>query len=187
MPIGRHTNDWSSKLQINHSTHVRVFHLKNILHQSSHVTLHSAHALRPAALRLQYVDLDITSNTFYKCTATFRTQIYKKCLRIKLNGFRHVSTLVDITSYTFYKCTATFRTQIYKKCLLIKLNGFRHVSTLVDITSNTFYKCTATFRTQRIMGQCFYEQEAESITNRGWRQWRCEQFWVECIHCKPLH
>jgi hypothetical protein len=27
---------------------------------------------------------------FYKCTATFRTHICKKCLRIKLNGFRPV-------------------------------------------------------------------------------------------------
>jgi hypothetical protein len=42
--------------------------------------------------------VDITSNTFYKCTATFRTQICRKCLRIKLNGFRPVQTLVDVTS-----------------------------------------------------------------------------------------
>jgi hypothetical protein len=27
---------------------------------------------------------------FYKCTTTFRTQICRKCLRIKLNGFRSV-------------------------------------------------------------------------------------------------
>jgi len=30
-------------------------------------------------------------------------------LKLKLNGFRPVQTLVDITSTTFYKCTATFR------------------------------------------------------------------------------
>jgi hypothetical protein len=33
----------------------------------------------------------------------------KKCLRIKLNRFRPVSTLMDITSNTFYKCTVTFQ------------------------------------------------------------------------------
>jgi hypothetical protein len=49
-------------------------------------------------------------NTFYKCTATSRTQICRKCLRIKLNEFRPVQTLVDIASNTFYKCTATFGT-----------------------------------------------------------------------------
>jgi hypothetical protein len=43
------------------------------------------------ALRLRYVvsievSVDITSNTFYKCTATFPTQICGKCLRVKLNG-----------------------------------------------------------------------------------------------------
>jgi hypothetical protein len=54
--------------------------------------------------------VDITSSTFYKCTATFLKLIYRKCLQIKLNGFRPVSTLVGITSYTFYKCTATFLT-----------------------------------------------------------------------------
>jgi hypothetical protein len=94
--------------------------------------------------------VDITSNTLYKSTATFRTQIYSKCLRIKLNGYRPLQTLVDITSNTFYKCTATFRTQSYRKCLRIKLNGFRPVQTLMDITSNSFYKCTATFRTHSI-------------------------------------
>jgi hypothetical protein len=72
-------------------------------------------------LRLQYVDLvkrvqvcndprEHHFQHFYKCTATFRMQIYRKCLRIKLNGFRPVSTLVDITSIIFYKYTATFRT-----------------------------------------------------------------------------
>jgi hypothetical protein len=66
-----------------------------------------------------------TSNTFCKCTANFRTQICRKCLRIKLNGFGPVSTLVDITSNTFCKCTANFRTQICRKCLLIRLNGLR--------------------------------------------------------------
>jgi hypothetical protein len=54
--------------------------------------------------------VDITSNTFYKCTAPFQTQICRKRLRIKLNEFRPVQTLVDITFNTFYKCTATFRT-----------------------------------------------------------------------------
>jgi hypothetical protein len=54
--------------------------------------------------------VDITFNTFHKFTATFRTQICRKCLRIQLNGFRSVQTLVDITSNIIYKCTATFRT-----------------------------------------------------------------------------
>jgi hypothetical protein len=70
---------------------------------------------------------NITSNNFYKCTATFRKQICKKFLRIKLNGGRPVQTLVDITSSTFYKCTATFRTQICRKCLRIKLNDLSPV------------------------------------------------------------
>jgi hypothetical protein len=83
---------------------------------------------------------DIIFNTFYKCTATFRTQICRNCFRIKLNVFRPVSTLGDIIFNTFYKCTATFRTQICRKCLRIKLNMFRPL----DITSNTLYKCTAT-------------------------------------------
>jgi hypothetical protein len=61
---------------------------------------------------------NITSNTFYKSTSNFRTQICRKCLRIKLNGFRPVSTQMDITFNTFYKCTATFRTHciIYPLC-----------------------------------------------------------------------
>jgi hypothetical protein len=50
------------------------------------------------ALRLRYVNgfrpiqtlVDITSNTFYNAIATFRTQVSRKCLRIKLNGFRSV-------------------------------------------------------------------------------------------------
>jgi hypothetical protein len=33
---------------------------------------------------------DFTSSNFYKCTATFRTLSYRKCLRIKLNVFRPV-------------------------------------------------------------------------------------------------
>jgi hypothetical protein len=37
-----------------------------------------------------YKLVDVTSNTFYKCTATFRTQICIKCLRTKLNGFKPV-------------------------------------------------------------------------------------------------
>jgi predicted nucleic acid-binding Zn ribbon protein len=97
--------------------------------------------------RLVSTLVDFTSKSFYKCTATFRKQICRKYLRIKLNRFRLVQTLVDISSNTVYKCTATFRTQICRKCLRIKLNRFRPVQTLVDITSNTFYKCTATFRT----------------------------------------
>jgi hypothetical protein len=44
--------------------------------------------------KVRYADLvvvvDITSNTCYKCTATFRMQICIKCWRIKLNGFRHI-------------------------------------------------------------------------------------------------
>jgi hypothetical protein len=95
--------------------------------------------------------VDITSNTSYTCTASFRMQMCRKYLRIKLNGFRPVHTLVDVTSNTFYKCTVTFRLQICKKCLRIKLNTFMPVYTLVDITSNTFYKCTVTFRTQCII------------------------------------
>jgi hypothetical protein len=34
----------------------------------------------------------------------------RNCLRINLNRFRPIQTLVDITSNTFYKCTETFRT-----------------------------------------------------------------------------
>jgi hypothetical protein len=60
--------------------------------------------LRPVSMLV-----DITSSAFYKCTATFRKQICRRCLRIKSNGFRPVSMLVDITSSSFYKCTATFR------------------------------------------------------------------------------
>jgi hypothetical protein len=37
-------------------------------------------------------------------------QICRKCLQIKLNGFRLVQTPMDITSNTFYRCTATLRT-----------------------------------------------------------------------------
>jgi hypothetical protein len=37
-------------------------------------------------------------------------QICRKCLRIKLNGFSLVSTLVDTTSNTVYKCPSTIRT-----------------------------------------------------------------------------
>jgi hypothetical protein len=62
------------------------------------------------ALRLRYADLvvsikssvDITCNKFYNCTATFRTQICKKCLQIKLNRFRPVHALVNKTSDNFY-------------------------------------------------------------------------------------
>ena len=44
-----------------------------------------------------------------RCALRHR-HICRKCLRIKLNGFRPVQTLVDITSNNFCKCTATFRT-----------------------------------------------------------------------------
>jgi hypothetical protein len=39
-----------------------------------------------------------TSNTFYKCTATFRTQICRKCLRMKLEGFK---TCIDARVHHF--------------------------------------------------------------------------------------
>jgi hypothetical protein len=39
---------------------------------------------------LLWVLMDITTNTFYNCTATFRKQISRKCLGMKLNGFRPV-------------------------------------------------------------------------------------------------
>jgi hypothetical protein len=88
-------------------------------------------SVRKVAVQLSYgtvrTVVDITSNIFYKCTETFRNQICRTCLRIKLNRFKSVSTLVDITSNNFYKCTATFRTQICRKCLRIKLYGFRPV------------------------------------------------------------
>jgi hypothetical protein len=35
-------------------------------------------------------ELYFKHNTFFKCTVTFQTQICRKCLRIKLNGFRPV-------------------------------------------------------------------------------------------------
>jgi hypothetical protein len=87
-------------------------------HKPQIIAVNTVSSESRCALRRRYVDcfrpvsmlVDITSNTFYKCTATFRTQIWRKCLRIKLNGLRPVYTLVDITSNTFYKCTATFRT-----------------------------------------------------------------------------
>jgi hypothetical protein len=46
------------------------------------------------------------------CRCTVRSESCCALGRIKLNGFRHVSTLVDITYNNFYKCTATFRPQI---------------------------------------------------------------------------
>jgi hypothetical protein len=52
----------------------------------------------------------------------FPKQLYliaMQCLRIKLNGFRPVQTLVDITSSTLFKRTETFRTHCIKK------NSFR--------------------------------------------------------------
>jgi hypothetical protein len=68
--------------------------------------------------------MDITSNTFCKFTATFRTQICRKCLRIKLNGFRPIWTLTDIASNTFCKCTATFRTNC-TCCFLLHVTGYK--------------------------------------------------------------
>jgi hypothetical protein len=111
--------------------------------------------------------VDITSNTIHKFTATFRTQICRKSLRIQLNGFSPVQTLVDITSNIFYKCTATSRTQICRKSLRIQLNGFSPVQTLVDITSNTFHKCTATFRTQ-ICRKCLRMKMGSALYRRWW-------------------
>jgi hypothetical protein len=61
--------------------------------------------------------VDITPNTFYKCTGTFRTQVYRKCLRIKLNGFRPAPKLVEITSSNFCLCTANFRTHCITSCI----------------------------------------------------------------------
>jgi hypothetical protein len=79
--------------------------------------------------------VDITSNTLNKCTATFRTQISIKCLRIKFNGFRPVQMLVDITSNTFCNCTATFRMhcskQILQHCALVSYEF--SAATLQDI------------------------------------------------------
>jgi hypothetical protein len=77
--------------------------------------MHIIPSVRKVAVHLRYASrlytlVDITSNTFYKRTATLRTQICRKCSRIKLNGFRNVQKLEEITSNTFYKCTATFRT-----------------------------------------------------------------------------
>jgi hypothetical protein len=43
--------------------------------------------------------------------------IYRKCLQIKLNGFRPVWMLVGITSNTLHKCTSTFRTHFNKYIL----------------------------------------------------------------------
>jgi hypothetical protein len=80
----------------------------NIIEWVRKVAVHLGYctfSLRPVSTLV-----DITSNTFHKCTVTFRTQICRKCLRIKLNVFRPVSTHVDITSNTFHKCTVTFRT-----------------------------------------------------------------------------
>jgi hypothetical protein len=87
-------------------------------HTSSNKTVHSEGRW---TLRLRFRPVqtlvDITSNTYYKCTATFRTQICRKCLRIKLKGFRPVQTLVDITSNTYCRCNTTFRTQ----CIILTL------------------------------------------------------------------
>jgi hypothetical protein len=73
---------------------------------------------------------DSTSNAFYKCTATFRTQIWRYCLRIKLNGFGPVQTLLDITSNAFCKCTATFRTHciMCKAASIIRRNWYQLVT-----------------------------------------------------------
>jgi hypothetical protein len=78
--------------------------------------------------------VNITSNDYYKCTATLRTKICRKWLRIKLNRFGPIWTIVNITSNTFYKCTATLPTKICRKWLRIKLNVFRPEETLVEIT-----------------------------------------------------
>jgi hypothetical protein len=74
------------------------------------------------ALTLRYIRtygtlrtlVDITSNIFYKCTTTFRTQICRTCLRIKLKGFRLVQTLVDITSNTFGSAQRLFERTVFQ-------------------------------------------------------------------------
>jgi hypothetical protein len=81
-------------------------------------------AAKSAAYRDRTRTLDELKTTITVCIRHISYKhICRKRLRIKLNGFRSVSTLVD----TFRKCTATFRTQICRKCLRIKLNGFRPV------------------------------------------------------------
>jgi hypothetical protein len=83
--------------------------------------------------------MDINFNNFYNCTATFQTQICRKCLQIKLNGFRPVYTFVDITSNTLYKCTATSQTH----CL-------REYSNISSRMNNKFYFISIYFRTNKI-------------------------------------
>jgi hypothetical protein len=63
------------------------------------------------SLRKLAQEKDIGLATAHKAA---RTQICIKFLRIKLNVFRLVYTLLDITSNTFYKCTANFRTHCSK-------------------------------------------------------------------------
>jgi hypothetical protein len=58
-------------------------------------------------LRKLAQDVDIGLATAHKVV---RKQICRKCLRIKLNGFRAVKTLVDNTFNNLCKCTPTFRT-----------------------------------------------------------------------------
>jgi hypothetical protein len=58
-------------------------------------------------------------------------QICRKCLRIKLNGFRPVYTLVDITSNILYKCTETFRTPCIKQ-IKFRLEKFNLPSSVVS-------------------------------------------------------
>jgi hypothetical protein len=62
---------------------VRNLDKANTVHSESHCVLRLW--FRPVS-----TFVDITFNTFYKCTATSGTQIWRKCLRIKLNGFRPV-------------------------------------------------------------------------------------------------
>jgi hypothetical protein len=75
----------SENVQLNAKPFQRLF--------VTNVYLYTVRSENRCALGLWYVYLvvsievavDITSNTFYKCTANFRTQVCKKCLRIKLN------------------------------------------------------------------------------------------------------
>jgi hypothetical protein len=88
--------------------------------------------------------VDITCNTFYKCTATFRTQIWRKCWRITL-------TLILLTWSIGWAPNNASIWQMGFNLAFEGLNEFRPVLTLVDITSKTFCTCTANFRTHCII------------------------------------
>jgi hypothetical protein len=68
-------------------------------HSDVPLCLHNIPCVRKVAVHLGYgtvwfqVCIDARGHlfqNFFKCTANFRTQIRRKCLRIKLNGFRPV-------------------------------------------------------------------------------------------------